>query len=111
MTKTNAYATGAVNSGKILSAEPVPIKIRGAHGVDGSGFNTVYAKGDFDGGLLRIYGSPTAEFDPAFPWAMAELEASGCLNFVGRANTFWLVWETGDGGVESLAPDIEFWVL
>lgn len=111
MAKTNAYAAEAVTQGKITDSSPVPVRIRGAHGVDGSGFNTVYAKGDFDGGLLRVFGSPTSEFDPAFPWAMAELEASGCFNFVGRANTFWLVWETGDGGVNSVEPDIEFWVL
>lgn len=94
------------NSGIITeSGLPVGIKIRGSHGAPQLGFNTLYAKGDFGGGILRLYGSPHSEFDSAFPYGEVELQQSGCVAFLGRADTFWLRLEGATN------PSVEFWVL
>lgn len=97
----------ASNKGHLTEGDtPIPLKIRGAHGAPFLGFNTLYARGDFGGGVLMIYGSPTESFSDAFPWGGVELSTSGCVNFLGRADTFFLILEGGD-----TPPNINFWVL
>lgn len=97
----------ASNSGIITQGDtPVPLKIRGSHGAPVLGFNTLYAKGDFGGGILRIYGSPDGTFQDSFPFGGVELSGDGCVAFLGRADTFWLRLE--GAGAE---PSVQFWVL
>lgn len=101
---TTISNTGIITEG----SKPVPLRIKGSHGAPTLGFNTMYAKGDFAGGVLKLYGSPHTEFDPAFPYGDVELSGNGCVAFLGRADTFWLQLENVTAGQE---PNVEFWVL
>lgn len=103
--------TEKINHGFLQECnKPLGLKIRGGHGAPMLGYNTLYAKGDFAGGVLRLYGSPHEEFDPAFPYGCVELNENGCVAFLGRADTFWVQVENTSGcGLNQ--PDLEIWVL